>query len=776
MTADAYPDISELDLTDIAVPGVAPRRHRGLDGEAGGWTLHRSDPPPAKPMSPLIAVRLRSAGIAPCAAENLGEATNDNASEPRDRASIEPDDAAIREHIARIHDCAKGLDGVIPIAAYGEMPSGEKLAPLVRRFRVGDVEAAAAAAAEMARRPFYNVYMPLAVFRPDLPDGRKGGEDDVIGTLGLVADFDDDQARSYRERLPLPPDYVLETSEGRYQTVYLLDSPLPSAEAKSLAEALVAFASSDKCSKDLSHVWRIPGTFNRPTAKKIANGRPLGAQLVRLREGLGATDVTSVAALRLALRDALEAQGKEPPRGSEKNIEQFSGPTNIPLLMSRLPPKLREKIESPTPSGQRSEAAFHVIGSLHELGLSQLDCESVILAHPVGIGERYFESPDPAASVRREITRCYQKTDGGTRTDALADHEGPNGKRVGLLRRSHLDGLKPPTYLIDQILALGAVSCLAGAPGTGKTFLALDMALSAATGRPFFEFATRQGRVLYVASEGQSGIRGRIRAWETVRLGGQLITDDNPLWLLGSIHLDKPASLDSLIKLIEQEGIGSLDLIVIDTLAANMSGPESDDVAMKVMIEGSRRLARRFGCHVCLVHHPPKDITEKAGSQLFRGHGSLFGDIDVAMFLTAKDGVIQLRQEKNKEDEVIKPLTLRLVVHDLSAELGNSTGGRPITSCTLELVADAPSSGARRRGKKPSRTNRASEAVILALLSQGPASHGDLVSAVQASGIERPKAKNLVNRILARLIKDTGVVRKTDEGVYELLLIDPGSN
>ena len=41
-----------------------------------------------------------------------------------------------------------------------------------------------------------------------------------------------------------------------------------------------------------------------------------------------------------------------------------------------------------------------------------------------------------------------------------------------------------------------------GAPGTGKSFLAIDMALSVANGLPWHGYETKQGAVLYIAGEG----------------------------------------------------------------------------------------------------------------------------------------------------------------------------------------------------------------------------------------------------------------------------------
>jgi hypothetical protein len=132
------------------------------------------------------------------------------------------------------------------------------------------------------KRPHYNLYMPLAIHGPDVRSGAKGFERDVIACLGLVADFDDPDAARWAERLPLPPNYVLETSAGRFQAFYLFDKPEPLEAAKPVAERLKAFAGCDHGTSDISHVWRVPGALNWPNAKKVAEGRSPDPQLVHV--------------------------------------------------------------------------------------------------------------------------------------------------------------------------------------------------------------------------------------------------------------------------------------------------------------------------------------------------------------------------------------------------------------------------------------------------------------------------------------------------------------
>jgi len=129
-----------------------------------------------------------------------------------DKASLGFDEVLIRAHVQMLHDLAAGVEGIIPLCAYGENPGerpelSRKLPPLVLHFRVGDVEGMVRGIMGLERQPHMNVYIPLAVMRRSLERGQKGG---VIALLGLVSDDDADAGRDVRP--PLEPNYIVETS------------------------------------------------------------------------------------------------------------------------------------------------------------------------------------------------------------------------------------------------------------------------------------------------------------------------------------------------------------------------------------------------------------------------------------------------------------------------------------------------------------------------------------------------------------------------------------
>ena len=187
-------------------------------------------------------------------------------------------------HVLKLQTAARatGCDGKLIVASYGQNPvTGDTLRPIVQHVSpMGDQQEIARVILELSAQPHRNVYMPLCLMRPDLPTGKKGGESDVVAVFGLVADFDDNEAHRWRDRLPHPPDYVLETSSGRFQAGYILDRGIPVDQAKAVAEKLQGYSKCDFGTKDVCHVWRIPGTLNWPNKKKVSSGRNPEPQMV----------------------------------------------------------------------------------------------------------------------------------------------------------------------------------------------------------------------------------------------------------------------------------------------------------------------------------------------------------------------------------------------------------------------------------------------------------------------------------------------------------------
>src|SRR5207253_848641 len=108
------------------------------------------------------------------------------------------------------------------------------------------------------------------------------------------------------------------------------------------------------------------------------------------------------------------------------------------------------------------------------------------------------------------------------RSIRAADREaGPPGRpaasaiRLPLVNdEEFLDGDAPTEYLVDDICTRSALILAHADSGAGKTFLGADFSFSIASGLAWHGHAVARGPVVYVAGEGQPGLRQRIRAWK----------------------------------------------------------------------------------------------------------------------------------------------------------------------------------------------------------------------------------------------------------------------
>ena len=114
----------------------------------------------------------------------------------------------------------------------------------------------------------------------------------------------------------------------------------------------------------------------------------------------------------------------------------------------------------------------------------------------------------------------------------LAGIKGRDAKPYRKVTLAELEDLPQPEPLIEGVLDAGMVTMLSGPFSTGKSFIALDWALSIASGETWMGHEVKQCRVLYVSAEGAHGQSKRVKAWKSehpkARPDGQLRDDHQP--------------------------------------------------------------------------------------------------------------------------------------------------------------------------------------------------------------------------------------------------------
>ena len=214
---------------------------------------------------------------------------------------------------------------------------------------------------------------------------------------------------------------------------------------------------------------------------------------------------------------------------------------------------------------------------------------------------------------------------------ALSRFVEASSRRNRLLSIDDLAHRKPVEWLIEGMVPESSYASIVGDAGTMKSFVAIAWGLSIAHGVPWLGRPVKQGRVVYVAAEGQAGLYARLAAHqEAFGLRGPA-----PFHIFDQPVAVPTPELDELLADI-RDLPEPPRLIVLDTLAWCFGpGDENSQKDMNAFNAAVARLKRETGACVLVVHH-----TGKSGD--VRGSTALRGAVDVMMVMERLDRSLTL--------------------------------------------------------------------------------------------------------------------------------------
>src|SRR5262245_4795758 len=273
------------------------------------------------------------------------------------------------------------------------------------RFGIHDIEEMVKTAIGDANAG-HNVYIEARTVRGELRGTQRGTIEETVWVFGFVVDSHADKGRG--GNVIARPSLAIETSLGNYHLWFLLDRPIPAAQAKLIGDAIRASSGADQDTGVVTQCYRVAGTPNFPSAAKRARGRT-AVEATRIFEHTG----------RLWDPDELLAAFSAPASASQG----AQGPT-ASGDEATLPADLLEIIRHGCPPPNRSTLFHSVVAQLERRHWTIDAIAALLEKYPNGIAQKHIKL------LRKETERSYGKA-AGAGTSTLNIGVGPSAATAG---------------------------------------------------------------------------------------------------------------------------------------------------------------------------------------------------------------------------------------------------------------------------------------------------------------------------------------------------------
>lgn len=225
----------------------------------------------------------------------------------------------------------------------------------------------------------------------------------------------------------------------------------------------------------------------------------------------------------------------------------------------------------------------------------------------------------------------------------------------------------PPRWVWDGYLPAGEVALLGAHGGTGKSTIALMLAVAVAAGRPLFGVATEPGPVLFASLEdGAHVVRHRLaticQQWNVApeELANLRIVDGtaNPE-LFESMGRDGGSTTRTYAEL--QELARGCALVIADNASDAYGGDEIQRRPVRGFIRALGLIAKANDCAVLLLAHVDKGTSrkERIDTEGYSGSTAWNNSVRSRLFMArGNDGALELSHQKSNHGKLREPLRL----------------------------------------------------------------------------------------------------------------------
>jgi RecA-family ATPase len=299
------------------------------------------------------------------------------------------------------------------------------------------------------------------------------------------------------------------------------------------------------------------------------------------------------------------------------------------------------------------------------------------------------------------------------------------------------EDLKAPRQIVEGVLLAGGMSMMFGESNSGKSYLAIHLAIRVSLGLPWLGKRTQRGAVLYVAAEGAWSIRTRLAAY-VKHYGGTIGTFG--LIPCALTLADPSADVENLVDLIKLKAAELCEpvvLVVIDTVARVMGGGDENSAQdMGRLVSAGDHIREQTGAHLLYIHHAGKDASRGA-----RGHSSLRAALDTEIEVTADEST-KVHTAKITKQRDLASKGEKLAARFVPVDLGVDQWENQITACA---VVDAEVE----EDDRPRRMTAPQQAVLGYLTGRDSGTkRRAVVDALVPNGIAQPSVYRAINELV----------------------------
>jgi len=295
--------------------------------------------------------------------------------------------------------------------------------------------------------------------------------------------------------------------------------------------------------------------------------------------------------------------------------------------------------------GGRDNALTSLVGFLRAKSFS-FEAARFIASH---WNQNYCFPPLPDHEVMEKIGRkWYEWREGGHEDETPEDFEQEKKPEAEAWV------FKSAKYLLDFVAHGGGLKWFVknvfvenghhyvSAPAAGaKSWLLIDLAVAAATGRQWLNLDVPHVPVLYIDAElGEGQFSTRFQ-----KLGA--VEDALFFYLDEDVKLDRKGDAVKLINFMVDNGI---KLLLIDTFSRVWTGDENDNRQIRAFGEVIKAIRKKTGATVIIAHHDRKSKTEESAvaHEKMRGGGDIGAQCDFAYGLAKRGGLFHVFVTKNR--------------------------------------------------------------------------------------------------------------------------------